>query len=199
VKRLDLLLFSGSVNRAPGDTLLVLVPEDERPLRGDAGEVDWRMDGELSRQLESGYILGSSGEAVLVPARAPLTARRVLLAGIGPAARLEGRPLRRACRSAAERLLSLGSDAAVLALPDAIDFEVDGDMILQACLQVLAATRGDASLRLVIPRARDRARALEHAIEALLPDAQSRRIEVAIHGVESDPLEHANAPAAATA
>ena len=39
MSRLELSLFPGSVTEAPADTILVLVPEDERPLRGDAGRL----------------------------------------------------------------------------------------------------------------------------------------------------------------
>ncbi|MDH3842567.1 MAG: hypothetical protein OES69_01410, partial [Myxococcales bacterium] len=45
-------------------TELILLPffEDERPLRGAAGLIDWRLCGALSRRLAGGDLRGSFGE-----------------------------------------------------------------------------------------------------------------------------------------
>ena len=64
MSRLELSLFPGSVAEAPANTILALIPEDERPLRGDAGLVDWRLCGLISKHLRSGYVTGQLGEAV---------------------------------------------------------------------------------------------------------------------------------------
>ena len=55
MKRLDAVLCPGPAVRAPAETVLVLVPKDERPLRGEAGRIDWRLCGEISALLESGF------------------------------------------------------------------------------------------------------------------------------------------------
>src|SRR5436190_1879228 len=41
--------------------------EDERPLQGLAGLVDWRIGGGLSALLRAGFCTGATGEAVLLP------------------------------------------------------------------------------------------------------------------------------------
>src|SRR5262249_23592863 len=118
VSRLELSLFPGSVVEAPADTILVPVPEDERPLRGGAGLVDWRLCGRISEQLRSGYVSGQLGEAALLPGARPLSPARLLLVGVGSApARGGSRPILRAMRSAAGKLLMMRSPAALLALP----------------------------------------------------------------------------------
>jgi len=57
--------------------------EDERPLGGALGLVDWRMCGLLSRLIERGRVTGARGETVLVPARPKLTFEKLLLFGLG--------------------------------------------------------------------------------------------------------------------
>lgn len=57
--------------------------EDERPLKGLAGYIDWRSCGMLSRLLRSGWCSGRAGEAVLMPVREGLPVRRLVLLGLG--------------------------------------------------------------------------------------------------------------------
>ena len=65
------------------DTLVVMLTEDTRPLRGGAGFVDWRMCGHLSRLLLDEVASGTAGEHVLLPAGANLPVARILLFGCG--------------------------------------------------------------------------------------------------------------------
>ncbi|HEY1333477.1 MAG TPA: peptidase M17, partial [Myxococcaceae bacterium] len=43
----------------PVDTVCLFVSEDERPLGGAAGFVDWRLCGQLSRLLVDGFFKGT--------------------------------------------------------------------------------------------------------------------------------------------
>jgi hypothetical protein len=47
--------------------VLLGVPSDQRPLKGTAGHLDWRLKGMVSRFLKAGHITGQAGEIVLVP------------------------------------------------------------------------------------------------------------------------------------
>lgn len=58
--------------------------EDERPLRGAAGLLDWRLCGSLSRLLLDGRVDGARGEITLVLGRARLPFDKVILVGEGP-------------------------------------------------------------------------------------------------------------------
>lgn len=71
--------------------------EDERPLQGLAGFVDWRTGGRLSGLLRRGFCSGRPGEAVLMPGVRTLPARRWVLLGLG---RSEGFGEQRAHESA---------------------------------------------------------------------------------------------------
>lgn len=58
--------------------------EDERPLRGAAGLLDWRLCGALSQMLQSGRCRGVEGEVTMLLGRTRLPFEKVLLVGEGP-------------------------------------------------------------------------------------------------------------------
>ena len=179
MSRLQLSLFPGSVTDAPADTVVALIPEDERPLRGDAGRVDWRLCGRISDQLSSGYASGAAGETVLLPAGRPLRAPRLLLVGLGPSRRLaQGRPLLRAMRLAADRLLSLRSPAALLAWPGSIDFEADASSLVRGLVHGLQTAPEDSLLHVILPSAEQSEKALIAALSDVVPGAHDWGIEV---------------------
>jgi len=73
-----------SLDQLPGvDSLCLFVAEDERPLRGTAGYVDWRMCGKLSRILIDRFFTGASGDCLLVPSGGRIAMERIFAVGIG--------------------------------------------------------------------------------------------------------------------
>lgn len=65
------------------DALCLFVAEDERPLRGTAGYVDWRLCGKLSRILIDRFFTGASGDCLLVPSGGRIAMDRIFAVGIG--------------------------------------------------------------------------------------------------------------------
>jgi hypothetical protein len=65
------------------DALVASVYENERPLAGLAGILDWRFHGVISSALRSGAITGKPGECVYVPAQKNGKLFRLILAGAG--------------------------------------------------------------------------------------------------------------------
>ena len=65
------------------DIVVVGFFSDDRPLRGAAGRLDWRLCGQLSEHLSSGRLDGGTGSAALLPGSGPIAAARVLLLGLG--------------------------------------------------------------------------------------------------------------------
>ena len=184
MSRLDISLFAGRISDAPVDTLLVPVPEDERPLRGDAGWVDWRLCGLLSDQLRSGYASGRLGEALLLPAGPPVQADRVLMVGVGPSLQIAGRPLLQARRTAVQRLVALKSRSAALACPGRLDFELDAASLLHGVVHGLATAPAPTSLHLVLTDGQSREKALLAALAEVVPGAQSWGISVDVGWLE---------------
>ena len=186
MSRLELSLFPGSVVEAPADTILVLVPEDERPLRGDAGRIDWRLCGLISEHLRTGYVTGQLGEAVLLPGDIPLSPARILLVGAGAGTARGGRPVLRAMRSAAAKLLMMRSPVALLACPGSIDFCDEVVSLLRGLVHGLAESQSEDGLHIVLPAGASKERALVAALAEVVPGAHSWGVALHVSWVDVD-------------
>jgi hypothetical protein len=67
------------------DCLVLPVFKDDRPLRGAAGLVDWRLCGRLSRLVKSNRASAEAGETMLLPAGRRLRFTRIMWFGLGDA------------------------------------------------------------------------------------------------------------------
>ena len=75
--------------------------EDERPIRGLAGLLDWRLAGRLSALAKAGFSARrSEDEVVIVPGRPHLPFEKVIVLGLGPRAKFD----ERSCDVVLERL-----------------------------------------------------------------------------------------------
>ncbi len=90
--------------------------EDVRPLPGTAGLVDWRLGGQLSRFIQSGWLDGTEDELALVPTSCRIGARRLFVLGLGARKRYAKRLVRVRERLPAV-LHDAGSEGVALALP----------------------------------------------------------------------------------
>jgi leucyl aminopeptidase len=100
------------------DSLCVFVGEDERPLRGTAGYLDWRMCGAVSRVLVSGFFTGAAGDTLLLPG-GRISIPRVFAIGLGKAKALDEPAMEAALASAASVLDRAKVEAVALELPGA--------------------------------------------------------------------------------
>ena len=99
------------------DSLCLFVSEDERPLPGTAGFVDWRLCGSLSRILLGGFFVGARGDRLLVPTASRLVPERLFLIGLGKSATLDAKGVGELLEGAAQVLTLAGSRAAALEVP----------------------------------------------------------------------------------
>lgn len=72
-------------DEAKRDCLVLPVFRDDRPLRGAAGLVDWRLCGKLSRLLRDSRASADPGETMLLPPGRRLRFSRILWFGLGDA------------------------------------------------------------------------------------------------------------------
>lgn len=81
----ELLLADGTEGKDPL-VLVCSIYEDQRPLKGTAGALDWRLRGFLSRFVKAGRIGGLRNELIYIPFRHHNSVRHLLLVGLGPSA-----------------------------------------------------------------------------------------------------------------
>lgn len=99
------------------EALCCFVTEDERPLSGAAGFLDWRLCGELSRVLGSGFFIGAPGDKLLVPTDARVPARRIFAIGLGRSQSVTALGLEHALTGAAAMLTRAQVPSVALAFP----------------------------------------------------------------------------------
>ena len=101
--------------RLDPDGYLLFIAEDERPLQGLAGLVDWRLAGGLSRLIEAGAFDGREKERTLA---SPDGRTRVLVFGLGPSASITRERLDVAACAAAEAITRARLGRVAVGVPD---------------------------------------------------------------------------------
>ena len=99
------------------DALCVFLAEDDRPLSGAAGYLDWRMCGALSRVLLGNFFKGDRGEQLLMPTSGGVTAVKLFAVGAGPSKSLDASTLGLLMESSALMLKRAGVTSVALSLP----------------------------------------------------------------------------------
>ncbi|MFO7180124.1 MAG: M17 family peptidase N-terminal domain-containing protein [Pseudomonadota bacterium] len=122
------------------EVLVAALVEGERPPRGVAGLVDFRLAGRLSGLIASGFVTGRLGEVLLVPGRPKLPFDKIVFFGIGTVERYSEIVFRGVLERVLSTLEGLRARTAVVELPgrhvDAIAPERGADILLE-----MAATR----------------------------------------------------------
>jgi hypothetical protein len=108
---------AASLDELQTDVIVLPFFSDERPLRGAAGLIDWRLCGALSRKLMAGYLRGTFGEKALVANPGKLKSERLLLIGLGESASFDPSVARKASALISEALRDARVSTAALALP----------------------------------------------------------------------------------
>jgi len=122
---------------------LVVLPcfEDERPLQGLAGLIDWRLSGELSSLLREGFCTGVAGEALMLPGRRTLPMKRLVLLGLGSSRTFD----RDAAEATGARLVSLverlAPDDVMVAMPGRVSDRAVVEAVFSGLIQALERSR----------------------------------------------------------
>jgi Cytosol aminopeptidase family, N-terminal domain len=99
------------------DALCLFVSEDDRPLPGSAGYVDWRLCGALSRVLQSGFFVGARGDSLLLPADGRFPVPRIFIIGLGRRKGLDASSLGEALAEAGRVLARAKVEGVALEIP----------------------------------------------------------------------------------
>ncbi len=101
------------------ETDLVVVPifSDLIPLKGEAGHLDWRLNGRISRLIKNKKISGTFEEVTLLYRKHKIACGAVLLAGFGKTADLDSVKLAAIYSYIGETVKSMGKKSFALSLP----------------------------------------------------------------------------------
>jgi hypothetical protein len=105
------------LDQATSEVLAVCLSLGERPPRGAAGLIDWRLGGRLSQLIQSGFLQGELDETALLPGQPKLPFEKVLLFGTGAQAEFDEGVFRRIVSKMMEVFEGLRARTAVVDLP----------------------------------------------------------------------------------
>lgn len=91
--------------------------EDERPMRGLAALLDWRLAGEVSARLREQFATGTAGDALLMPCRPRLPFDKLIALGLGARAAFDDDVFRSALAHVVRMTSGLASRRSVVELP----------------------------------------------------------------------------------
>jgi len=99
------------------EAICCFVLEDDRPLSGAPGYLDWRLCGGLSKILSSGFFVGAPGDKLLVPSDTRVPAHRIFAVGLGQSAAVTALGVEHALGQAAAMLTKAQVESVALAFP----------------------------------------------------------------------------------
>lgn len=138
--------------RMPVDVGIVPWFEDERPLQGLAGLLDWRSHGGLSDLVRTGWCTGSAGESVLLPWRGGMPIRRLVLVGFGRLAQLDAESAASWATRAVTQALRMKAEDVLFAMPPRIQERSLVEVIFEHV--AAAVERGEGRPEVSVPRFR---------------------------------------------
>lgn len=131
------------------DALVLPFFTEERPLRGPAGLIDWRLRGQLSKLRLRGRLTGAAFERVLVPGR-PLTSfDKVFLVGLGPEADMDAAQAEKACAVILSMLDQCLARSVVLVLPGRSTGKLAAETALEVFLRASAGKHEQDSVTVI--------------------------------------------------
>ncbi len=115
------------LERSVSEVLVLSVSEGERPPRGVAGLVDYRLAGSISALIKRGELLGRVNEQVLITGKPRLPFEKILLVGAGPADRFNPQVFISVIDCVFMTLQSLKLRRAAIELPGRVHQSIEGE------------------------------------------------------------------------
>lgn len=113
---------------------------DQRPVRGFAGLVDWRLGGRLSALLASGFVTGEQGETLLLQGKPNVPFEKVLVLGLGKRSAFGDGAFRQAVLHIAHALEGLRVRRAVVELPGRAGNVIEPEQAITLTLECVGAS-----------------------------------------------------------
>jgi hypothetical protein len=113
---------------------------DERPLRGFAGLIDWRLGGRMSALVKSGFVTGEEGETVLLQGKPHVPFEKVLVLGLGKKSGFGDGTFRHAVMRLARALEGMRVRRAVVELPGRGSNVIEPEQAITLTLECVGAS-----------------------------------------------------------
>jgi hypothetical protein len=155
--RLTVEIDPGPLERTRADVAAFYFFDSDRPLQSEAGRIDWRLCGQISRLMVAGKLSGTHGEAILLQSGGGLKAPLAIGLGLGARNAFDAEACEALGADAARRALDLGARTLALPLPDPhagdLDLSDRIDALVAGAMAAIAELAADLTLLLVPPPA----------------------------------------------
>ena len=135
---MDVILSTEAIDLQECDVLVTGFFQDERPLRGSSGWMDWRLNGMLSRFLIEKRLTGDWKETTLIPSQRRVLPRMILLLGLGRVREYSYLRLRELSPYLLETLKKLNTSNVCLSLPYEESYNVDCGKLAEVLIEGIA-------------------------------------------------------------
>jgi len=135
---MDVILSTEGIDVQECDVLVTGFFQDERPLKGSSGWIDWRLNGMLSRFLIRKRLTGEWQETTLIPSQGRVMPRMVLLLGLGKVKEYSYLRTRELSPYLLETLKKLNTSNVCLSLPYEESYNVDCGKLAEVLIEGIA-------------------------------------------------------------
>ena len=135
---MDVILSTEGVDLQECDLLVTGFFEDERPLKGSSGWIDWRLNGMLSHFLVQKRLTGEWMETTLIPSQGRVLPRMILLIGLGKVKEYSYLRARELSPHLLRVLRNLNFANICLSLPEDEDHNVECGKLVEVLLEGIA-------------------------------------------------------------
>jgi hypothetical protein len=136
---MDVILSTERIDVQECDILVTGFFQDERPLKGSSGWMDWRLNGMLSRFLIGKRLTGNWQEATFIPSQGRVMSRIILLLGLGQVKEYSYLRLRELSPFLLETLKKLNTSNVCLSFPyEESHYNVDCGKLTEVLIESIA-------------------------------------------------------------
>jgi hypothetical protein len=135
---MDVIVSTGEVDLQECDLLATGFFQDERPLKGTAGWLDWRLNGLLSHFLIEKRLAGTWKERVLIPSQGRIVPRLIFLVGLGRVKEYSSLRVRELLPSLLGALRKLKISSLSVSLPHGENYNLDCSKLVGVILEGIA-------------------------------------------------------------
>lgn len=114
---MNLSVSTEAADKLETDVVVLLFFSDERPLKGASGLIDWRLNGGISRLIETRRITGDKGETTLIAPQGRIRGEKIMLIGLGSSSQIKPLDIERTAIMILEKLIKIGARKVTIAAP----------------------------------------------------------------------------------
>jgi len=151
LEMIHLKITSDSLDEAENQLALILTYEDIRPLRGQAGLVDWRLNGTLSQLILNNKFQGQMGEALLMPSAGRVGTKELMILGLGDSKLRGDQNIPNYVSIILEKILRKNNDSFCLSLSDLAGSMFEWRNTVRLFVSMLSGKEKDYHISLLEP------------------------------------------------